>query len=302
MHIVEDLQDAACKHAANALRDPIVIAADALPILAEEVFMVHIALHTVKEQALDTGNGSLGVFPQEAGPVCRDLFAANGVGMVAEIDQDHGVTFPVESQHIHSFIGFAGMTDDLRVIGIRIGLYLAAFGQIPTDIGNIMGMGNRIAHLCRLQILQRQHNTIHHTGEKLIAVKLLQLRCRHFVDKGAGVDMRIMDVHRLDRDAGGLRHRFPEQLRSILIDTDVVHRHHCHLGIAAGKAKTVCFQLIQNTLHKTLAVRTGDADPQGRGNIHTRKTNLQCIHNQFLLKTSERDIKAFLSGLFCPLR
>ena len=244
-----------------------------------DIYVVDIALCAVEENAAHVIQRFFQSPAQEARPVRRDQLTANGVGVVAEIDQHKAVgSLTVEAQHVDALVHFANGRNNIRVVDAGIGFNAAVFHPETADKGNVRREADTVAHSSRFAVGQRIARGVCRTAQDEFIIFTLERIGRISDEARAGVRMRRMQVNGFDRKTGFLCDVGPDGICLRRVDAAVIHAQKHQTRLAACEGQSTQFQLVTHTLYKPGLIVSGDADTHHGCNVDTCKTCLQSVH------------------------
>ena len=244
------------------------------------VDVVHVALRAVEEDAAAAGKGAFHRAARKPRPVGGDVFAANHVGMVAEIDQHQRVAaFAVQAQHVDALVHFANGLDDVRVAHAGIGLYAAVAHAEAAHKGHVRGVAHGVSHPRRAQIFKGEAGRVHQAMGEQLRVFAHQRVLAAFVPERAGVRVRAGDQHRGDRQP----QRFGDALTAGVEcggrgQAAVVDAEQHGALLPARKRQRADFQSVQHAPRIAGHIIAGNADAHHRSHVGAGKTRLKLSH------------------------
>ena len=251
------------------------------------VIMVHIALRAVEHKALYAPADS--VFKSaahERRPVGRNLGAADGVGMGAEVDDgDIGSSRTLDAQKLQRFIRLSKGSNDILVAVTGIGAHGTVLHAEAADKGNAAAIRRAERERSGGEIGARGPGRRDDAGDDLIGIGF---NLRRFFGSVTLADLRLaagVGVGAVDELArtGNAQFLFDDRIRlatQFFTDVDIVHREN-EPGLAVPRKRyALCRERIQNPVHKPLVEISRKRNPVRRRYVHAGESRFEIAVGQ----------------------
>ena len=242
------------------------------PVLSQIVAMVAVTLHTVEKQAGNTVEVALDESARKAGPIRREIFPADDIGMRAEVDErDILCALAPEAQQSHGVVTVRKALDDLVASAVGVTDDRAVGHQILADEGDrLVGLSVRDPQRCVLHIID-----CHLRHVAIFAVEALHIK--HVVsrvivscaDVNRGVLMQRGEENMLLGDGNALRDLFADHVAIISVNTDEVRNDEKHRLLPVVACDGIELDGVKHSLCKARIIISRKIRSEGWGDVNS---------------------------------